>query len=96
MSATKPDAPPGKKESCLYITWGRTGDGAARWRVGQTTRPSRRPHESYEENRGCLGDLESVSLVCGISAEHVNDLELRLIDILTEVLPEGRCNLVRR
>ena len=83
-------------EHCVYVTRGRKENGDTTWRVGITTRPSVRPKESFRENQPCLGELDHVSLMCGLDKETAKSIEVGLIDVLSGLNPAGKCNLIRR
>ncbi|NQT47338.1 MAG: hypothetical protein HQ578_00015 [Chloroflexi bacterium] len=85
-----------KNDHCVYVQRGRDDQGNLKWRVGMTTRPDKRPQESYRENKDCLGELEQVNLICGLDEETTKALELVLMDMLQDIAPEGKCNLRHR
>ena len=84
------------RKYCVYVIRGSQGNGNPKWRVGMTTRPSVRPKESFRENQPCLGELEHVSLMCGLDKETAKSIEVGLIDLLSGLNPAGKCNLIRR
>jgi len=59
-------------------------------------RPERQPSQAYRENSDCLGKLSKVQLVCGLEEDAAEQLEVALIDFLTDFVPSGRCNRIRR
>jgi len=76
---------------CVYVLRGQ----GRKWRVGTTTRPSKRPRESYRRNKDCLGELEGVDTFCGLDSDTAKNLEKYLVDILSSLSPQCKCNIRR-
>ena len=83
-----------KSGYCVYILHGRDATGDPTWRVGTTTRPQRRPRESYTRYRGCLGELEKIQMACQLDRSTALTAETLLIDALSSVNSSGKCNLL--
>jgi hypothetical protein len=70
------------------------------WRVGESQAVSSRAPRSFIKNQSCLGTSEEVETIffptCGLPAAHRKELEVELIDLLSRLAPETRCNLIRR